>query len=53
METLHSDLRTQQEVDAAYKEVAGTFTNSQVVTTITKAMMASGHREFQVCQLSR
>ena len=53
METVHSNLRTQQEVDDTHKESAGMFTNSQAVTTITKVMMASGHREFEVCQLSR
>ena len=44
METVHSNLRTQQEVDAAYKEVAEMFANYQVVKTTTKAMMESGHR---------
>ena len=53
METVYSDLRTQQEVDATYKEVAGMFTNAQAVTKNTKAMIESGHREFEVCQLSR
>ena len=53
MEAEYSDLRSQQEVDAAYKEVAGMFTNAQATSTLTKVMMATGHREFKVCQLSR
>ena len=53
METVYSNLRTEQELADAYKEVAGMFTNFQVVKTPTKVMMESGHREFQVCQLSR
>ena len=53
MESQYTNLRSQQEVDAAYKESAGTFTNVQAATTITKAMMQTGHREFEVCQLSR
>ena len=39
MESQYPDLRSQQEVDAAYKELAGTFTNVQAATTTTKAMM--------------
>ena len=53
METVHSDPRTEQELADAYKAEAGMFTNSQAVITPTKAMMESGHREFEVCQLSR
>ena len=52
MESQYTDLRSQQEVNATYKESAGKFTNVQAATTITKAMMQTGHREFEVCQLS-
>ena len=53
MEAEYSDLRSKQEVDAAYKEVAEMFTNAQAVSKLTKEMMVRGHREFEVCQLSR
>ena len=48
----HTDSRTVEQVDFAYRDEAGTFTNRQDVTETTHEMLRTGHRIFEVCEQS-
>ena len=52
MAKIHTDSRTAAEIELAYRDEAGTFTNRQAITETTKEMLHTGHRIFQVCDQS-
>ena len=52
MAKVHTDSRTAAEIDLAYRDEAGMFTNRQAFTEMTREMLHTVHRIIQVCDQS-
>ena len=48
MPKIYTDGRTATQIELAYRDEAGMFTNDQAVTEMTKDMLRTGHRIFEV-----